>query len=288
MSNYIFIGSWFRKKPCFWSIHPKSAKFSDRSLSVFVLLCMCLCVCGCQSGPGLAGVCVGSVWRPQHSDGLSPHGQCGVLSVFSAGEPTRDRSTGPPHRKHGGGECGGDEELDSSLHSETRFKAGDAHVCEDVAGWFWSGSVCRLWGRLCSVMGCFPSPSVQLSEGTSWASHVSRHWCMQAERHLRVFREDTPILDPWQPAKPSDARLRSDDQSWGLPATYPCRRKDPRDCGMGQQHQSVWLEETEAIGCSATSYWHGEYCGFLRPSGPPTETSGRRVQGPADQCVVYI
>lgn len=87
-------------------------------------------------------------------------------------------------------------------------------ICLFVSvGWFWSGSVCRLWGRLSGVMGCFPSPSVQLSEGTSWASHVSRHWCMQAERHLRVFREDPPILDPWQPAKPSgEIPCESDNQ----------------------------------------------------------------------------
>lgn len=52
----------------------------------------------------------------------------------------------------------------------------------------------------------------------------------------------------------ADARLRSDDQSWGLPAAYPCRRQDPSNGGLGQQHQSVWLEETEATGCSATSY----------------------------------
>lgn len=32
------------------------------------------------------------------------------------------------------GERGGYEELDSSVHSQTRFKAGDAHVYEDVAG----------------------------------------------------------------------------------------------------------------------------------------------------------
>lgn len=85
-------------------------------------------------------------------------------------------------------------------------------VCLSVGG-FWSGSVCRLWGRLSGVMGCFPSPSIQLSEGTSWASHVSRHWCMQAERHLGVFREDPPILDTWQPAKPSgEITWESDDQ----------------------------------------------------------------------------
>lgn len=32
------------------------------------------------------------------------------------------------------GECGGHEELDSSVYSETRSKTGDAHVYEDVAG----------------------------------------------------------------------------------------------------------------------------------------------------------
>lgn len=66
-----------------------------------ILFC---CVCGCQSGSRHAGVCVGSVRRPQHSDGLSPHGQCGVQSVLSAGVPARIRSTGPPHRTYGGGE----------------------------------------------------------------------------------------------------------------------------------------------------------------------------------------
>lgn len=56
----------------------------------------------------------------------------------------------------------------------------------------------------------------------------------------------------------TDARLHSDDQSWGLPTAYPCRWQDPSNGGLGQQHQSDWLEETEATGCSATSYWHGE------------------------------
>lgn len=58
----------------------------------------------CQSGSGHTRVRVGSVWRPRRSDRLSPHGQCGLLSMLSAGDSTGIFFTGSPHWTHGGGE----------------------------------------------------------------------------------------------------------------------------------------------------------------------------------------
>lgn len=70
-------------------------------------------------------------------------------------------------------------------------------------GGVWSSLVCWLRRWLCDIMGCFPPPSIQLSEGTHWAGYVSGCWRLQAKGRFRVFRQHPPLLDNRWPAKPS-------------------------------------------------------------------------------------
>ncbi len=98
----------------------------------------------------------------------------------------------------------------------------------------WTSPVGWIRGRFPSAVGCNPKVWAEPRQSPPWACYVPDLWHQASERHFRVLRESTFLLDAGQTEQPAGQQTKGLQRdvlsSLVAPKTFFCRRPSSSTC----------------------------------------------------------